>query len=179
MIAQMHYSLLPKIISGGQNGVDQAALRAAKKLGLVTGGTAPKGWRTLDGPAPELAKFGLIEDTEANYAIRTAKNVYDANITLRIARNFNSAGEICTLKAIKKCNQEYLDIPEDKLNDKKMVQSVAMWLILREPTVVNVAGNSEMTAPGIGQLTEDFLTELFSLLVNGEASFPDCYLEAG
>lgn len=56
------YSMtLTKIISGGQTGVDQAALRAARDLGITTSGTAPLGWITEDGPAPWLADFGLIE----------------------------------------------------------------------------------------------------------------------
>lgn len=46
---------LRRVISGGQCGVDVAALRAAKRAGLQTGGTMPRGWRTLDGPRPEYA----------------------------------------------------------------------------------------------------------------------------
>lgn len=53
--------MLTKVISGGQTGVDQAALRAAKAARIPTGGYAPKGWLTEDGPAPWLADFGLIE----------------------------------------------------------------------------------------------------------------------
>ena len=43
---------LTKIISGGQTGADYGALLAAHALGLETGGWAPKGWRTEDGPKP-------------------------------------------------------------------------------------------------------------------------------
>jgi len=35
------------VISGGQCGVDVAALRAAKSCGLRTGGMMPRGFRTL------------------------------------------------------------------------------------------------------------------------------------
>ena len=55
----MNNAMIGKIISGGQTGVDQAALRAAKACGIPTGGWAPKGWRTEDGPAPWLADLGL------------------------------------------------------------------------------------------------------------------------
>ena len=47
------------VISGGQTGVDQAALRAARSCGIPTGGWAPRGWLTEDGPAPWLADYGL------------------------------------------------------------------------------------------------------------------------
>src|SRR5262249_6057013 len=42
-------AMIGKVISGGQTGVDQVALRAAKACGIPTGGWAPKGWRTEDG----------------------------------------------------------------------------------------------------------------------------------
>lgn len=35
-----------KIISGGQTGIDQMALEQASKIGIMTGGTACKGWLT-------------------------------------------------------------------------------------------------------------------------------------
>jgi hypothetical protein len=51
--------MLERVISGGQTGVDQAALRVAKAIGLATGGWAPLGWETEDGPASWLAGYGL------------------------------------------------------------------------------------------------------------------------
>ena len=63
--------MLTKIISGGQTGVDAAALRAAKAVGIPTGGTAPKGWLTEDGPAPWLAEYGLVESDSPFYPPRT------------------------------------------------------------------------------------------------------------
>lgn len=52
---------IDNVISGGQTGVDQAALRAARASGIVTGGFAPKGWATEDGPAPWLgSEYGLV-----------------------------------------------------------------------------------------------------------------------
>jgi predicted Rossmann-fold nucleotide-binding protein len=61
--------MLRKVISGGQTGVDQAGLRAARAVGLATGGSAPRGWETEDGPAPWLAECereGYLARTEAN-----------------------------------------------------------------------------------------------------------------
>ncbi len=47
--------MLDRVISGGQTGADQAALRAARAAGIPTGGWAPLGWKTEEGPAPRLA----------------------------------------------------------------------------------------------------------------------------
>lgn len=54
-------SMLERVISGGQTGADQAALRAARACGIPTGGWAARGWLTEDGPAPWLAEWGLAE----------------------------------------------------------------------------------------------------------------------
>jgi Circularly permutated YpsA SLOG family len=63
-----------KIVSGGQTGADQAGLRAARAAGIETGGWAPKGWDTEDGPAPWLEDFGLIECPVTGYPARTEAN---------------------------------------------------------------------------------------------------------
>lgn len=41
-----------KVVSGGQTGVDRAALDAARELELPYGGWLPKGRLTEDGPLP-------------------------------------------------------------------------------------------------------------------------------
>ncbi|MEY2585055.1 MAG: hypothetical protein QOD80_1081, partial [Verrucomicrobiota bacterium] len=48
---------LTKVISGGQTGVDQAALRAARDSGLEIGGWCPPGRVCEDGVIP--AEFPL------------------------------------------------------------------------------------------------------------------------
>jgi len=52
-------AMLKKVISGGQTGVDRAALDAAMKLGIEVGGWCPKGRRALDGLIP--VKYPLTE----------------------------------------------------------------------------------------------------------------------
>ena len=76
-----------KIISGGQIGADIAALRAAKRLGLETGGWMPKGFRTKDGDHPEYAQeYGMMETQTYDYPRRTKLNVIEADCTLRLLR---------------------------------------------------------------------------------------------
>ncbi len=48
---------LQRIVSGGQTGVDRAALDVALELGLPCGGWCPKGRRAEDGPIPEAVAF--------------------------------------------------------------------------------------------------------------------------
>jgi len=71
---------LRKIISGGQTGVDRAALDAAMNLGIEIGGWCPRGRTALDGVIP--AKYPLIETHGKSYQTRTKWNVRDSDGTL-------------------------------------------------------------------------------------------------
>jgi len=65
-----------KIISGAQIGADIAGLKAAKLLGLETGGYVLKNCKTLDGNKPEwITLYGLTELASVSYLERTALNV--------------------------------------------------------------------------------------------------------
>jgi hypothetical protein len=68
-------------ICGGQTGVDQIMLNAARECGIITGGTAAKGWMTETGSAGWLADYGLVECDRPGYPARTIKNVMDSNGT--------------------------------------------------------------------------------------------------
>ena len=92
--------MLIKVISGGQTGADQAGLAAAKACGLETGGWAPKGWLTADGEAEELLRSYGLKEHRGGYRSRTWANVKDADATIRLATNFDSPGEKCTLSAV-------------------------------------------------------------------------------
>jgi hypothetical protein len=126
----------------------------------------PKGWRTLDGPRPEYREeFGLVESHSADYAPRTFVNAGSANATLRIAYDWHSAGELCTLRAVTAAGQEPFDIGLNDVmvaNPERVIKAVA-WLCSRGPgLIVNVAGNSERTAPGIERVAEAILRDIFT-----------------
>lgn len=158
---------LRKVISGGQTGVDQAALRAARECLLNTGGTAPRGWRTLEGPAPWLASFGLVESGSPAYSTRTGMNVMNSDATLRIATDFGSPGERCTLTAINRWRKTHMDVTPLSLlggsadSTEQFIHETVLWLITQKVMVLNVAGNSEKTSPGIYAWSFEFLAEVF------------------
>jgi hypothetical protein len=86
--------MIERVISGGQTGVDQAALRAARAAGIPTGGWAARGWATEDGPAPWLADFGLAECPEPGYPARTIANVCDSDGTLWVGTTDSPGGQL-------------------------------------------------------------------------------------
>mgnify|MGYP006174065873 CR=1 FL=1 len=71
---------LARIISGGQTGVDRAALDAAMAAQYPVGGWCPQGRRAEDGPIPR--DYPLRETPSAEYAQRTLWNVRDSDATL-------------------------------------------------------------------------------------------------
>lgn len=155
---------LTKVISGGQTGVDQAALFAARDALILTGGTAPKGFLTLNGKDPWLAGFGL-EEGKGGYKDRTWMNVHNSDATLRIAKDFHSRGEHCTKNAIDRFKVPYLDIRWDGgLFTVEDVEKTVLWLYRGEYKTLNVAGNSEQTAPRIQEAAKGFLTHVFKSL---------------
>ena len=157
-------NMLRKVISGGQTGVDIAALRAAKACGLETGGWVPKGCRTLDGPNYDLVKvYGCVEDSSSQYPPRTRRNVSDSDGTLRLARNFSSPGELCTLKALHDLHKPFCDVQVNKdMLYETLPSDIVSWLLDSKIEVLNVAGNSEKTCRGIELVAREFLISLFS-----------------
>lgn len=169
-----------KIISGGQTGADLAGLRAAQSLGLLTGGTAPKGYRTLKGLKPQLAGFGLVEHQKTNYQGRTHANVVDADATVIIAKNLSSPGTKLTInvcaEAKKPCFILHVDItgrgcrlidPAAADNIAKTLSTAIRGKLLatpREQFVINVAGNSSASAPGMFMAAFMMTVQLLSKL---------------
>lgn len=158
--------MLARVISGGQTGVDVAALRAARALGIPTGGIMPKGWKTLAGPRPEYRElYGMTESPFADYQRRTFANAGSAHATLRIAYDWNSAGELCTLRAVHAAGQWPFDIGLSNglcANDNRITAAVA-WLRERGPgLILNVAGNTEQGTPGIEAAAERILRDIFA-----------------
>ncbi len=155
---------LSKIISGGQTGADQAGVIAAKLCGYETGGTMPAGFRTLDGPNPAFAKeYGLKESLDYSYRTRTIQNVCDSDGTIRFARDFSSAGEKLTLHAIKTDLKPYIDVDIEK---PIPVAEVCAWITKHKIIVLNVAGNSEQTAPGIAKFVGEYMIDVLEAMRN-------------
>lgn len=129
---------LRKVISGGQNGADRTGLECAKEMGLETGGTAPKDYKTESGLDPSLKEFGLEESTFSTYQPRTKENVKNADVTLWFG-NLGSPGYWCTLNACKTYNKLMINNPDP----------ARLRVVANTCEVVNIAGNRESTNPNV------------------------------
>ncbi len=139
---------LTRIISGGQTGADQAGLFVAERFGIPTGGWAPHGWRTSEGAAPTLLRDRFhLQEHPGDYPDRTFANVRDSDATLRLAVDFQTPGDLCTLRAIQHFRKPWLDID---LAHPTPASEIAGWLAALNIRVLNVAGNRERReTPGV------------------------------
>lgn len=156
--------MIQLVISGGQTGADQAGWRAAKSAGIATGGWMPHGFKTEDGPRPEFAEiYGAKEHGSTNYAERTEANVRDSQATLWLGTT-TSRGYKATHKATRfyKTSRPIMVAYDGRFHSGPT--EVIDWFRWHSVTVLNIAGNRESSAPGIGAWVEAYLTEVFRIL---------------
>ncbi len=153
--------MIKKIISGGQTGADQGALRGAELAGVETGGTAPKDFRTEEGPNRKLLKhYNLAEFQNSGYADRTRENVINSDGTL-IFGDPSGRGSALTMRL---CRQ--LDKPCTVVRWRASglsvdtYERVARWIKLGNIETLNVAGNRESKNPGIYIAIQLFIIRL-------------------
>jgi len=138
---------LSKIISGGQTGADRGGIDAAFELGVTTGGHAPLGWRTSYGPAPELERFGLVQDISAAYPPRTRLNAKNSDATVIIGTQMNSPGSVLTLRLCKQMHRpcRLIGLTENYKQEELLEQakSLANFIRAKRVQTLNVAGNRD------------------------------------
>lgn len=150
--------IVRKIISGGQTGVDRAAWDEAIARGIPHGGAVPRGRRAEDGPLP--ACYRATELPEDDYAARTEANVRAADATLIMARGPLTGGTALTRKLAEQYAKPMLCV--DLTREPQAAEKIRRWLQHERPTVLNVAGPRESTAPGIYQEARALLRQVFA-----------------
>jgi hypothetical protein len=143
-----------KIISGGQTGVDRAALDAAIELGIPHGGWCPRGRLAEDGPISDQCR--LTETDSADYPARTERNVVESDATLILCRGRVAGGTELTLRLAEQHRRPRLVVDLDRAVDPVQVRE---WLDREQVAVLNVAGPRESQSPGIGSLAKEFLLQ--------------------
>jgi hypothetical protein len=131
-----------RIVSGGQTGVDRAALDVARELGLAHGGWCPRGRKAEDGPIDRC--YNLRETRSAKYHVRTRHNVLDSDGTLILYRGEMTGGTELTLRYALEHHRPYLAVDLASAD----LEAIRGWLIENEIETLNVAGPRESTAPG-------------------------------
>jgi len=157
--------LVGRIVSGGQTGVDRAALDVAGARGVPAGGWCPKGRRAEDGAIP--ARYPLHETASDAYEERTELNVRDSDATLILNRGPLEGGTGLTAELARRMGRPCLVVdlgaPGAVLPDEAAATAAA-WLAEipapGRPITLNVAGPRESKAPGVGEQAARFLARV-------------------
>lgn len=154
--------MLDKVISGLQFGADIGGLVAAERVGIPTGGLAPKDYRTERGNRPDLGhRFGVSEDSSKSYIPRTIANVQDSDFTLILSPLAHSGGTVQTIKACNQHSKEFHLFNPFETDPDKIIR----LLLDKSPSVLNIAGNRESKCPGLMICTAHFLQITFSKVI--------------
>lgn len=144
-----------KIISGGQTGVDRAALDVALELGIECGGWCPAGRWAEDGPID--GRYPLAETPSDDPARRTEWNVRDSDGTLLLTAAIESPGTRLTQDAARRLGRPVYAWAATSPAD---VGAFRRWLQVYRIRTLNVAGPRESEAPGIYAAAASLLREL-------------------
>jgi hypothetical protein len=153
-----------RIVSGGQTGVDRAALDTAVELGLPYGGWCPRGGWAEDMPEPPglLALYPALRETPSpEPAQRTRWNVRDSDATLVLV--LGAAPQPASGSALTVATAEELGRPValvDLEEPGPRGQACALLATLPRDAVLNLAGPRESGAPGIYGRARTLLAEL-------------------
>ncbi len=126
--------MLEKLVSGGQTGVDRAALDAALAAGLACGGWCPAGRRAEDGLLD--ARYPLDETPSTSYRQRTEWNVRDSDGTLILYRAALTGGTRLTVDLAKSFGRPLLVLV---LPDAS-VDAALKWIVRSDIRTLNIAG---------------------------------------
>jgi hypothetical protein len=147
---------LEKIISGGQTGVDRAALDAAFRVGMPIGGWCPRGRRAEDGVVPN--GYPLRETPTTEYTERTHFNVRDSDATLVLVRGPLDGGSLYATKVARQMGRPCSVVD---LSEANGVESAVAFIRSTNARVLNVAGPRESKSPGVYERALAFLQDVF------------------
>jgi hypothetical protein len=146
-----------KIISGGQTGVDRAALDVAIERQMAWGGWCPKGGWAEDLPDPPglLARYPKLRETPLPHPLqRTRWNVRDSDATLIITDHDGLSVSIGTMRAHHCAHRYAKPLLVVQASAPAAPDQAATWLRAQRERfgphmTLGIGGPRESEAPGI------------------------------
>jgi hypothetical protein len=144
-----------KIVSGGQTGVDRAALDFAIGHGHGHGGWCPQGRHAEDGVIPPA--YRLRETDSPDYDQRTEKNVVDSDATLIVAREKELSGGTAFTHALARQHGRPVLVVWERDGVDEVAPALLQFLKQNRVRTLNVAGPRESQSPGLGKFVMGLL----------------------
>jgi hypothetical protein len=154
-----------KVRSGGQTGVDRAALDAARELGLPIAGWCPRGGRAEDHENPNgggiTQQYPELRQTNyPGYSQRTVLNIWDADATIIISPGDGkvSPGTQLTIDEAKRQKKPYYLLRDEN------VMEVLKWLNknFKGDIEINFAGPRASSSPGVYEVAKRIVKKIIS-----------------
>ena len=151
---------IKKIISGGQTGVDRAALDFAISHGIPHGGSVPAGRPAEDGV---IAESYDMTEIEGGYRQRTKQNVIDSDGTLILTSGELEGGSLATRDFAVRLVKPHLVVRLDRKCRNRIAGETLRWISNQGIRILNVAGPRESKRPGIYGQAMDYLELMLCL----------------
>jgi len=135
-----------KIISGGQTGVDRAALDAALKHGIECGGWCPAGRLDEFGKIPD--RYPVKELEHGSFVERTMQNVTDSDVTVIIYLDKLRGGTEQTVRFCIEQKRPHKLIDAAEISAENAADSIFNLVRENKIDILNVAGPRQSEWPG-------------------------------
>jgi hypothetical protein len=129
---------LTKIVSGGQAGLDRAALDAALTAGFACGGWCPADRRAEDGPIPERYPMSLLSDGGDRQ--RILKNVQESDGTAILFKQPLTGGTKQTRDMCIHEKKPFIVLDATQITVERASAAILRFIEENEIGVLNVAG---------------------------------------
>jgi hypothetical protein len=150
--------LVRRVVSGGEAGVDRAALDWAIDHRVDHGGWCPRGRRADDGPLD--ARYVLHETDSTSDADRTRRNVREGDATLILNAGLLEGHALLCQRLAQAAGKPCLVAQLDDRHRARELRRVLEWLGSDALLTLHVAGPRAASRPGIHALAYTMLGQL-------------------
>lgn len=145
-VIDRRYSARVRIVSGGQTGVDRAALDLAIKRGIECGGWCPAGRLDELGRIPD--RYPVQELEQGTFDDRTLANVQDSDGTAVIHFGVLRGGTTQTIKFALEHHKPHIAIDAQNTSPEEAAKRIADLIKENQIEILNVAGPRQSQWPG-------------------------------
>ncbi len=163
--------MIRKIISSGEKGVARAALEAAVKLGLSSGG-----WTAVSYPAGRqdlVDRFGLKELETGTMEEAVLLNLLKADATLLLTRGELDLRTKQVRRLCKTNEKPCLHLDLKTTGAFQAARELARWLPKAEAQVLHVTGSDASQDPEMARIVPDLIEAFFYLHLMPDGTVSD------